>query len=76
MDYRIGLRQVFYILEKDIEEKLWNKWLAIYPNMKQDTFISFTEFKEMHKPQKKVAQSDKKRIDKMVDGIRAGVVRK
>jgi len=44
--------------------------------MKQDTFISFTEFKEMHKPQKKVAQSDKKRIDKMVDGIRAGVVKK
>lgn len=76
MDYRIGLRQIAHEIEKEIEQKYWEKWLALYPDMRKDTFISFAEFKEMHKPQKELDRNDKVRIDKMVEDIRKKVVSK
>lgn len=75
MDYRVGIRQVYHELEKEIDNKFWEKWLTLYPNMNKDNFISFTEFKELHKPQKKLIETDKERIDNMVDKIRKKVVR-
>lgn len=42
--------------------------------MSNDNFVSFEEFKELHKPQRKLGQSDKKKIDDMVNKIRAKVV--
>lgn len=32
--------------EKDIEEKLWQRWLTELPRMNEDNFISFDEYKK------------------------------
>ena len=70
LDYRVGLKQVTHEIDKEIERMFWDKWLTLYPNMNQDNFISFSEFKEMHKPQERLNESDKERIDRLVDNIR------
>lgn len=70
MDYRIGLNQIIHEMEKEVERMFWEKWLTLYPNMNQENFISFDEFKTMHKPQEKLNESDKARIDRLVDNIR------
>lgn len=70
MDYRVGLRQVNHELKKEIEQSYWDLWKELYPNMNQDNFISFEDFKEMHKPQERLNESDKARIDRLVDNIR------
>jgi uncharacterized protein YktB (UPF0637 family) len=54
-------------LEEKQEGMLWDKWLTIYPNMTSDNFVSFEEFKEKHKPKKKL---NKKKIDEEVERIR------
>lgn len=32
--------------QKDIKDKLWQQWLAIYPNMDKEHFTSFEDFKK------------------------------
>ena len=76
MDYRVGLSQVLHAIYEEYENKIWGKWIAIYPHMNEETFISFDDFLDEHKPQKKLQQSDKDRIDRMVDAINAKVVKK
>jgi hypothetical protein len=71
----MGLRMVVNKINEINENKIWDKWIAIYPNMTQDNFISFDEFKEQHKPKKPLTESDKARIDKMVDSINDKVVK-
>ncbi len=66
MDYRIGLNLIEESLDNELESKLWDKWLTLYPNMTEEEFISFDEFKDMHKPKKKI---NKKKIDKNVNKI-------
>lgn len=44
-DFESGFRLIEVAHEKDIEEKLWQQWLALYPNMTADNFISFEDFK-------------------------------
>ena len=43
--------------EKDIEDKLWEKWLVELPHM-QDKFIPFNEYKDKHFKQQENQQSD------------------
>ena len=45
-DTFIGLIQK--AIEKDIEDRLWQKWLAELPNMDGKTFIPFDRYKEKH----------------------------
>ncbi len=75
MDYRIGFRQVNHEIEKQVEKVLWEKYLTIYPLMNKDNFITFNDFKEKHKPRKKLGASDKSRIDRQAETIRKKVVR-
>lgn len=35
--------------EKDLEQRLWEKWLAELPNMNQENFIPFEEYVKKHK---------------------------
>ena len=35
-------------IEKDIEDKLWQKWLVELPYMDEKSFLSFDEYKEKH----------------------------
>jgi len=56
--------------EKDIEDRLWQQWLALYPNMDEDHFTSFADFKKecMKPPAKKV---DAKQAIKEAEEIKA-----
>ena len=45
--------------EKQREQKHWQMWLARYPYMDKDTFVSFEDF---YKPQNKVSVKPKEDI--------------
>lgn len=45
MDFSIDL--FIYALEKSIENDLWEDWKLQYPNMSEETFISFDDYKAM-----------------------------
>ena len=32
--------------KKDFEDRLWQQWLSVYPNMSKENFISFQDFKK------------------------------
>ena len=34
--------------EKELEDKLWEKWLVELPNMNKGNFVSFGTYKEQH----------------------------
>jgi hypothetical protein len=56
--------------EKDLEDKLWQQWLAIYPNMSNENFISFEDFKkETFKP--KVEKINAEEVLKDAESIKA-----
>jgi hypothetical protein len=56
--------------EKDLEDKLWQQWLAIYPNMSNENFISFEDFKkEAFKP--KLEKIDVEEVLKDAESIKA-----
>ncbi len=38
--------------EKELEKRIWELWLAIYPTMTKDTFISYEEMLNQAKQQK------------------------
>lgn len=35
-------------IEKDLEEKLWEKWLVELPHMDEKSFVPFDEYKNKH----------------------------
>jgi len=70
MDYKIGFKLIDHALEESVENKLWDKWLTLYPNMTSDNFMSFDDFKEEHKPKQKLNKDDKKRIDDKVNKVK------
>lgn len=46
-------------MEKDLEDKIWEKWLVDYSNMGEGQFIPFDEYKERHfKPKTKQRKSE------------------
>lgn len=45
-------------LEKDAEDKLWQKWLAELPHMNEQTFVSFEDYKKKHYKPKNTTQTD------------------
>jgi hypothetical protein len=46
LDVVYGLELIKKAYEKQIDKQLWQMWLAKYPYMDKDTFISFEKFKE------------------------------
>lgn len=67
-DFEDGFSLIEVALDKEIEEKLWQQWLCIYPNMSEDNFISFNDFlRESKKP--KVSPKNTKEILEEVENI-------
>jgi hypothetical protein len=55
MYWEDGITLINKAIEKRNEEKDWEMWIAIYPNMDKKTFISFDKFrgkKEVATPSK------------------------
>ncbi|WP_200415937.1 hypothetical protein [Virgibacillus salexigens] len=46
-------------MNKDLEDKIWEKWLVDYSRMGEGDFISFDEYKDRHfKKENKQQKSD------------------
>ena len=44
-EYEIGINLINKSYEKVVEEKDWNLYCGVYPNMDKESFISFENFK-------------------------------
>lgn len=45
--------------EKEIEDRIWQKWLVELPHMSEKTFIPFEQYKEKHfKPETTTEKTD------------------
>lgn len=72
LDYRMGLQYIEKIIRKELDDRMWEKWLALLPHMNDK--VSFDKFKEQHKPKtkksKKINNDDfKRRIDNALKGV-------
>lgn len=47
-----------HAVDKELEDKLWQKWLAELPNMDEKTFIPFEEYKRRTFTSKKKKSDD------------------
>lgn len=45
LPYQMGVKQINKAIEEEKDAHLWEVWLTLYPNMTEDNFISFEEFK-------------------------------
>ena len=45
MDYKSAIKLINKAYEKDLEDKVYQMWLTLYPNMDKNNFISFEDFK-------------------------------
>lgn len=45
LDFQSAIRLIKKAYEKDLEKRLWEMWLTLYPNMDKKNFIDFEEFK-------------------------------
>ncbi|WP_106531913.1 hypothetical protein [Planomicrobium soli] len=49
-------------MEKYQDEKLWEMWLSVYPQMDKDSFVSFEQFKLNARKQKHTKRSEEEII--------------
>ena len=45
LDFEEGNELIIKAYEKEIEDRLWDRWLVDYRGMTKDTFISFDDYK-------------------------------
>lgn len=57
--FEIGFNHIKKAWDQERDKKIWQMWLTLYPNMSQDNFISYEDFKDslLKEPERKV-QSD------------------
>lgn len=53
-------------MEIQAKNKIWEKWLSFAPHIEP---ISFNDYLEQHKPQKKLNKFDKDRIKEKAENI-------
>ena len=56
LPYQIGVKQINKAIEEEKDSRLWEVWLTLYPNMTEDNFISFEEFKGKQAKKKQTDQ--------------------
>lgn len=45
LSYRDGVKFIFKAYEKEVEDRLWDRWLVDYRWMNESNFISFEKYK-------------------------------
>lgn len=45
MPFKRFIQLIDKVLKKESEERIWQMWLARYPNMTENTYISFEDFR-------------------------------
>ena len=56
-----GIELIHKAREKEQEEKVWDMWISLYPNMDKKSFMPFSEF---HKKQVTPIITDNKKLTK------------
>ncbi|WP_136711314.1 hypothetical protein [Clostridium tyrobutyricum] len=72
LDIYYGFELIKKVYENRNNERLWDMWLALYPNMDKDHFISFEDYKNkiIGNPKKPKSKSKtKKEIYEQADRI-------
>ena len=46
MPWQNGIQIIRKASEKDVESRIWEMWLAQLPNMDEEHFISFSDYKD------------------------------
>ena len=70
MDWKSGFDLIFKGYEKQAEERIWQMWLARYPHMNKDNFVTYNDFKEKMKPQEPIKQHSKEELLKLYFDMR------
>lgn len=52
MSWIDGINLINKAAEKRSEQKEWEMWISIYPNMDKNTFVPFEKFRSKAQPQK------------------------
>ena len=76
-----GIELINKAREKEQEQKVWDMWISLYPNMDKKSFMPFSEFYKKQitliVPDKKIPKSDilekAEEIRKLHQGIHEGV---
>lgn len=66
MDFMFGHEVVVKALQKEQDERAWEMYLSIYPNMSEKSYMSFEQFKEKAK-KGKGAKTDASDLTKKPD---------
>jgi len=48
LDPQTLAKLIMKAFEKEIEDRIWQKWLAEFPHMDEKSFISFEQYKDKH----------------------------
>lgn len=72
MDVGNGIAFIQKAFEKELEERMWSRYLVDYQHMTEESFLTFDEYRDMLnvKPKtKKTLKQEKKEIETRVDQI-------
>jgi hypothetical protein len=70
LDWQDGISQINKAVEKISEEKEWQMWLTLYPNMDKNTFMSFEKFRQKGKKQSVETKISDKEILKKAEEVK------
>ena len=62
LPFKEGSELYLKATEKYQDERLWDMWLSIYPNMDKESFVSFEQFKLNARKQKITKRTDEEII--------------
>lgn len=69
-DIDTGFELIQEVYKKQLDEKLWQRWLVDYARMDKDSFISFDDYKkDILKTPTKFKRKSKEEIFKQADNI-------
>jgi hypothetical protein len=65
---------VNYAIEQERDNRLWQMWLTLYPNMNDDDFMSFEEFKSKSLGKRKQTDEDMMHMAMLLNAAFGGEV--
>lgn len=70
LNYKDGLEFIFKAYEKELEDRLWDRWLVDYRWMNESNFVSFEDYKNKNSSSlNKVENISKEAIEEKVREI-------
>lgn len=64
--------------DKELDYKIWQMWLSLFPHMTKDTFVTFSDYKKkimaQSKPQKRQTDNEMLAMCKLLNAAYGGEV--